>query len=495
MKNLIIATSVCLILSQALTGNLLAQKKRKDTKPNLIVIQTDEHNFRTLGCYRELLSEEQANMWGKGNVVQTPNIDDLAEKGMVFDKFYAATPVCSPSRGSLMSGMYPQNSGVVHNDQKPHTDIISYSQVLADNGYQTAFVGKWHLNGYDKPGWAPQPNFGFIHNKYMFNRGHWKQLDENEDGPFVIKNKEGKISYSIEGADERTFTTDFLTNKSIDFIKANKEQPFSIYISYPDPHGPDMVRAPYNTMYNDMDFEAPATFNKTDEGVPSWAAKQKGNNISQSQYYGMIKCIDDNIGKLINMLKEEDLLDNTIIVFTADHGDLRGEHHRQNKSVPLEASAKVPFIVYYPSQVPAGTVIKNAFGTADFAPSILSFMGYEIPEKMEGQDFSPLLTKPKNQKKWRDITFVRNTQDNNVDKGWVAAITSRYKLVLSSEDEPWLIDMESDPHELINFIQNPDNSKIVKELAMKLDEYGKSHNDPFLLKGKMRQDLNKLINL
>lgn len=475
------------------SANIQANKKSDKQQPNLIVIQTDEHNFRTLGCYRQLLSKDQAEIWGPGNVVETPHIDFLAQKGMVFDKFYAATPVCSPSRGSLISGMYPQNSGVIQNDMKPHADIITYSQVLADNGYQTAFVGKWHLNGHDKPGWAPQPNFGFINNKYMFNRGHWKKLDENEDGPFVAKTPQGNNTYALQGADERTFTTDFLTDRSIDFIETSKSQPFAIYISYPDPHGPDKVRAPYNTMYKDMNFTAPVTFNKSDKDVPSWAEKQKGNNVDQSQYFGMVKCIDDNIGKLIAYLKQEDLLQNTIIVFTADHGDLRGEHHRQNKSVPLEASAKIPFIVYYPSQIPSGTVVNNAFGTADFAPTILSFMGYDAPERMEGQDFSPILRNPKKQKKWRDLTFARNTHGNDKDKGWVAAITSRYKLVLSSFDEPWLIDMQSDPNELVNAISNKDNSKIVKELAKGLKEYGKTHKDPFLSEGKIHQDLNNLL--
>jgi len=473
-------------------GEAKAQDKTS-FKPNLVIIQTDEHNFRTLGCYRGQLSNEQAFVWGKGNNVETPNIDYLAKNGVLFTKFYAATPVCSPSRGSLITGLYPQHTGVPENDLPLNDGLVTYSEILGNNGYKTGFVGKWHLDGEGKPQWEPKRKFGFADNHYMFNRGHWKKFEDTSEGPKVAAtDNTGEPTYNLNGADEKSFATDFLTAKTIDFIEENKGQPFSVYLSLPDPHGPDLVRPPYNKMYTAMQFEAPATYNVDGAKAPGWAKPENEASIDQAQYFGMIKCIDDNVGKIISYLRENKLLDNTIIVFTSDHGDLRAEHHRHNKGNPLEASAKVPFIVYYPSKIPAGSVVNNAFNTVDFAPTFLNFMGQKIPSEMKGRDFSKLLVNPDSQSGFEDITFMRSTGLAN--KGnWVAAVTSRYKLVLSRSDEPWLIDMKTDPNELINFAKEPDNAGVVKQLAIKLNEYGQKHDDPFLKGTKMADDLKALL--
>ncbi len=462
-------------------------------QPNLLIIQTDEHNFRTLGCYREQLSHEQAFVWGVGNNVETPNIDFLAKNGVLFTKFYAATPVCSPSRGSLVSGMYPQHTGVPQNDLPMNDDIVTYSEVLGKNGYKTGFIGKWHLDGTGKPQWSPERKFGFNDNKYMYNRGHWKKLEETESGPGVAA-LDGKRApgYNVDGADELSFTTDFLADRTIEFIDKNKAHPFSVYLSIPDPHGPDAVREPYNSMYTDMDFKKPPSFNTNPDTVPSWAKPEKNPKLTHDQYFGMVKCIDDNVGKIISYLRENKLLDKTIIVFTSDHGDLRAEHGKHNKGNPLEASAKVPFIVYYPAKIPAGAVVKNAFNTVDFAPTFLTFLGQKVPSQMEGRDFSNLLINPDGQDSFEDITFMRSTGLGK-QGNWIAAVTSRYKLILSKSDKPWLIDMEADPNELINFINEPDKTKVLKDLAQKLSKYALKQTDEFLQGTKMANDLKVLL--
>lgn len=462
-------------------------------QPNLIIIQTDEHNFRTLGCYREQLSHEQAFVWGDGNNVETPNIDFLAKNGMIFTKFYAATPVCSPSRGSLVSGMYPQHTGVPVNDVPMNDNVVTFAQVLSENGYQTGFIGKWHLNGTGKPEWAPDRKFGFNDNRYMYNRGHWKKMEDTEEGPKVAAiNSKGFPTYDLDGADENTFTTDFLTDRSIDFIKKNSDKPFCLYLSYPDPHGPDRVRSPYSEQYINFDYKAPVTYNSANENTPSWAAPQKNAGLSQAQYFGMIKCIDDNIGEIIHYLKGKGLFEKTIIVFTSDHGDMRAEHHRENKNIPLEASAKVPFVISYPPSIPAGSVVKKAFNTTDFAPTILHFMRQKAPSEMEGQDFSDLLMNPQNQDAWGDVTFSRSTGQGS-NGHWIGVFTSRYKLILSPVDPPWLLDLEEDPYELKNFINEPAKKEVVKELAKKLDQYAKKYTDPFLQGTKMAADLKELL--
>lgn len=468
-------------------------ENQSPVRPNLMIIQTDEHNFRTLGCYREQLSHDRANVWGEGNNVETPNIDYLAHNGIMFTRFYAATPVCSPSRGSLVSGMYPQNTGVPVNDVPMKDEIVTFAQVMNEAGYKTGYIGKWHLDGTGKPEWAPVRKFGFQDNRYMYNRGHWKNMVETANGPKIgATNNKGNPVYNLNGADEKSFTTDFLADRAVQFIKKHTSQSFCLYLSIPDPHGPDLVRPPYNQMYTNLPYKAPATYNVDATNAPSWAKPAKNAPIDQSQYFGMVKCIDDNIGKIIDYLKESGLIYNTIIVFTSDHGDLRAEHHRENKGVPLEASAKVPFIVFYPAEIPSGSVINKAFNTVDFAPTILNFLGQKVPAEMQGRNFSDLLIHPENQKDWEDITFMRSTGQGNTGN-WVAAVTSRYKLILSKNDAPWLIDMQKDPNELINFIDKPENAEIVKNLAKKLGEYASKRNDPFLKKTKMAEDLKGLL--
>lgn len=468
-------------------------EEQNNHKPNLLIIHTDEHNFRTLGCYRELLSSDQAFVWGEGVKVETPNIDWLAENGVLFSKCYASTPVCGPSRGSFVTGMYPQHTGVSKNDVPMNDEMITFAKILQDNGYFTGYVGKWHLDGEGKPQWEPQRNFGFRDNRYMYNRGHWKKLEDTPDGPRVASvNDDGVPNYNLDGADEYSFTTDFLSDRTMDLISNNKEEPFCIMLSIPDPHGPDRVRPPYDEMYTDLTYTAPLTYDKADEGIPSWAQKSTNASINQAQYFGMVKCIDDNVGKLIDFLRTEGLLENTIVVFTSDHGDLRGEHHRHNKGVPLEASAKIPFIISFPQQVPQGAVVHNAISTVDFAPTILELMGITHNVKMQGIDYSKVVTDPSVSSEIQDIAFVRST--GTVQDGkWIGSFSSRYKLILSSEDDPWLLDLKQDPDELHNHILEPGNEEIVRDLAIKLRAYATEFQDLFLQNTKMSDDLGKLI--
>lgn len=452
-------------------------------KPNLLIIHTDEHNFRTLGCYRKTLSPDQAFMWGKDAVVETPHIDSIAREGAICTKFYATTPVCSPSRASFMTGRYPQNTDVVKNDIPMRDDMITFAEVLGRNGYETGYAGKWHLDGKGKPQWAPDRRFGFTDNRYMYNRGHWKQL---EKGPRVKAQGKKGPTYSVEGADETSFTTDFLADRAVEFMEKNKKKPFCYMISIPDPHGPDTVRPPYDTMYEKMTFEKPRTFDKPDENVPGWAKKQKGG-YGQSKYFGMVKCIDDNVGKLLDCLQRNGLMEKTIVVFTADHGDLRGEHHRHNKGVPLEASAKVPFVIRYPGAIKPGTTVRQALGTVDFMPTVLALMGAAPSKKVEGRDASPLFTSSGAPEGWQDITFTRGTGHGG--NNWLAAFTSRYKLVVSPEDPPWLLDLEQDPDELKNFCFDPEHRETVRTLAVELIAYGKKFKDPRVDDAKMAADL------
>ncbi len=445
--------------------------------PNLIIVHCDELNFRTIGCYRDTLSPEQAFMWGPHAVCETPHIDSMAKDGALCTKFYAATPVCSPSRSSLVSGKYPQNTPVTNNSVHLGDEITTFAHQLNAAGYSTGYSGKWHLDGGGKPQWDPERNFGFEDNRYMFNRGHWKQFELTEDGPQVkARDAKGNPTYDVKGADEESFATDWLMDRTIEFIDEHKDDSFAYMVSIPDPHGPDTVRSPYDGMFSDEKVEAPRTHGKDLKSSPSWARPEKNCNYKMAQYHGMVKCVDDNVGKLIEALKERELYDNTILIFTADHGDMRGEHGRQNKGVPMEASAKVPFVIRWPESIASGVQIDHAMNTTDFMPTVLSMMGAAHSGEEEGRDLSGVFQG--GELEGEDITFMRGTtQSQESTKGWIAAVTPTHKLILSDEDEAWLLDLDKDPDELQNFVSDPEQAVTLKSMARQLRGYGQKFGD------------------
>lgn len=453
-------------------------------RPNLLIIHTDEHNFRTLGCYRETLPKDQAFMWGSA-VVETPHIDRIAHEGALCTSFYATTPVCSPSRGSFVSGQYPQNTPVVNNNVPLNDEVVTFAQILKENGYATGYAGKWHLD-HGKPAWQPARRFGFDDNRFMFNRGHWKLLEDTPEGPRVGQ-KNGKPSYHPIG-DEQTFTTDWLADKAVDFITAHKDQPFCYMVSLPDPHGPDTVREPYAGMYQEQAYTRPKSATKPAQGLPSWGQMGRAG-FGQAKYYGMVKCIDDNVGKLLATLENNQLLDDTLIVFTSDHGDLRGEHGRANKSVPYEGSAKVAFLLRWPEKIPAGTVINESLGCHDFLPTVLSLMDVKTAGKEEGRDASTMFTTGKAPSNWEDITFFRGTGGKGMQ--WLGAVSDRYKLIYSVENDPWLFDLETDPDEMVNQFSNPTYRDIIRRMSAALIAYGDRFNDPRAKHEKVAEELRR----
>lgn len=465
---------------------------------NLLVIQTDEHNFRTLGAYRKLLSDEQAFMWGDGIKVETPHIDWLAQNGAIADRAYATAPVCTPSRAAMMTGHYPQNTGAIKNDLPMWDHMVTYGEELRRQGYATGYAGKWHLDGPGKPQWEPKRRFGWEDNRYMFNRGHWKNLTIEKDGPRVgALNKNGGPDYALAGADDQSFTTDFLANRTIEFIRDHKDEAFAYHVCIPDPHGPNTVRPPYDTMFTDLDFKLPRSAS-VGQDLPEYASTKPYTFKPRilSQYFGMVKCIDDNIGRIIQTLREAGILENTIIVFTSDHGDLLGEHGRDNKGVPMEGSARIPFIMYAPGLVAPGHVVTEPFGTVDFKPTLLSLMGITDPIPNEGRDYSSFFTMGQAPANWEHITFVRNggsqktaAGDYKPDNGWIGAFSRQYKLVLAASAPPVLFDLDADPNELTNLVRSPAHRDTVRRLASALKRYAETYQEPHLASPQVQADL------
>lgn len=472
------------LIFTALTASLFAESER----PNLVIVMTDEHNLRTLGCYREVMAPEQAYVWGEGVVVETPHIDSIADQGALLTNFYVSTPVCSPSRAAFLTGKYPHQVGVATNDLPMHDGTVTFAEILGNAGYATSYIGKWHLDGKGKPQWEPERKFGWQDNRYMFNRGHYKKFKDTAAGPRVDAptGADGIPQTILGDADESSYSTDFLMDRTLNFIRQEKDGPFCVMLSLTDPHGPNRVRWPYDTMYLDFTYQAPRTMFKTEEQTPNWIDRvghnyiqhQELNPLQMSAIFGMVKCIDDNIGRLLAELESLALTENTIVVFTSDHGDFMGEHRRHNKGLPYEASAKVAFLLKKPGEVAAGKQIESSMTSADFGPTVLSLMGIEeaLPPG-PGRDFSLQFQDGRTRIEGDHSTYLRAT---TVSPNWVAVTDSRHKLVISGREKPWLLDLKVDPDELHNYYGDPAYQEVRERLTHDLGLWMKRVNEPAL---------------
>ncbi|MFR9503887.1 MAG: sulfatase-like hydrolase/transferase [Rikenellaceae bacterium] len=469
-----------LAAASALMGSCTAEKAA-EKRPNLLIIQTDEQSFRTLGCYRSLLDESQANIWGPEAKVETPNIDRLATEGVICNNFYAASPVSTPSRASFQTGLYPIATGAPINGMAMDANLETFAEVLRQDGYQTDYVGKWHLAGtphtsklYISPGY----DFGYMDRSYVFETNHSKWYEiVGKPNDIVASNKTPKV------VDPAMYSTDFLTNRCLEMLERDKDKPFCMMLSIPDPHSPNIGREPYKSMFKDMKIEKPATMEEElVANRPKWAVG--GKNESQAfdpnqvrEYFAMVKCIDDNIGRLLDFLDENGLADNTIVVFTSDHGDMMYEHHKMDKGNPYQAACKIPFIVRYPNKIKAGKVIDKSYTTNDFAPTILGMMGSrQIDGDQHGINDAELFFNDAMYVESERIVYLTDSPFNV----WTAAIDGCYKLVLSCRDTPWLFDLMRDPSETINYYDDPGYMEIVKKMQGELLRQMELYEEPAL---------------
>lgn len=496
------ASKIRMLIPLVSLGTIVPVYAQQD-KPNVIIIHTDEQNFRTLGCYREYLDPGQAFPWGKDNNVETPNIDELAKHGVLFNRCYATTPVSGPSRSSFLSGLYPQHSGVVTNDMALDTRAVTFAEILRENGYVTGYIGKLHLNGDGKPEWHPTRDFGFTDNRYMFNRGHWKMIVDSPQGARF------EMDAPVKSTDSLSFTTDYLTNRTMDFIRQNRDTVFCCMLSIPDPHSANVVRSPYNRMYRHMNIQTPVSAMMDTTGRPAWA---HGNRIPADRmedmagYFGMIRCIDDNVGRILMVLRENGILEKTILVFTSDHGDMCGQHGLINKGVPYDDAARVAFIVSYPGGMPEGICVDHVVSVVDFTPSLLSFLNIKTQEEFDGRDLAALWKGKALPRKYKDVVFMRaRTAPLKRDGAivsllagrfeWMAAVTPDYKLVYSvnPSDKPCLFDLRRDPGELVNCFEDADYKKVVRMMTRELVDYGKKYDDPRMKIEKIVCETNQVL--
>jgi len=441
--------------NQAIGTEALAYRNA-NASPNLLIIHTDQQSCWTLGAYGRTL-------------VSTPNIDSLAKEGAMFNNFFANSAVCTPSRGCFLTGRYPHVHGAVRNNVELNRDEETLARALQKNGYETGYAGKWHLNGPPRPGWMkPERAMGFADCRYMFNRGHWKQITEQKEG---LPKLDGM-------GDEKTYTTDWLTDKTVEFLRKPRSRPFFYMVGIPDPHSAFTVRAPYDTMFAPEDMPIPATVDQ--KVLPEWAEKARLEHFmkhgttsaerkawlrrQKAQYCGEVKCIDDNVGRMLACLREIGVLDDTIVVFTTDHGEYMGEHGLMYKNQLYETAHRIPMLVRWPAKIAKGTVVANVVSTVDFQQTILGIMGIKPCGREQGRDASPLLRGELID--WEDAAYIHHS---SLDRAGI--FTPEFELAYVRDSDAILFDRKDDPDQVKNLFHDPAYRAVVDGLTDRIIEH------------------------
>lgn len=403
---------------------LAAQPARR---PNVLLLLADQWRAQTLPTAgdEDLLA---------------PHLARLGSDGVALSRAYAAYPLCSPSRASILTGRFPHACRVPQNNWALPAEEPSLAALLAGGGYRTGYIGKWHLDGEANPGFVPpgERRRGFQY-WAAFNRGH-RYYDSTyfRDTPEPLK-----------GAG---FEPDYQTALAASFIKQNRDHPFFLFVSWGPPHTPRRPPDQFARLYNPERFHLRAN-------IPDdYQAKAREGYAG---YYGLCSAVDHNIGALLDTLEFEGLTRDTIVVFTADHGDLLGSHGLEFKNEPYEESARVPFLVRYPGRMKGGTESDILFSLVDLAPTLASLCGVSPAESMQGTDHSALFTGGAGTRPESIYAEGKLGQDGE----WRMVVRGADKLVVNRGMEPThLFNVAQDPFELDNLVGRRDQRTKADEL-------------------------------
>lgn len=434
-------------------------KKIKNIKPrNVIFILCDDHRYDFMGFL------------GKPHFLETPNMDRMAKDGAYLEKAFVTTSLCSPSRASILTGLFSHKHGVVDNNSPIPEGTVFFPQYLQQAGYETAFMGKWHM-GDDKD--DPRPGF----DKWISFRGQGEYYNPtlNIDG-----NRE-----QVEG-----YNPDILTEHAIDWIKRDRDKPFFLYLSHKAVHAMFEPAKRHLDRYENVKLEYPKSMADTPDNYknkPRWVWEQRNSwhgvaNMYHGQmdfdtfykrYCETLLAVDESIGRILSTLEEKGLLESTLVMYMGDNGFSFGEHGLIDKRHMYEESMRVPFLAFCPQLIKPGTVVKEMVQNIDLAPTILELSGLQSPGYMDGQSMVPLLQG--NTVQWRDAVFYEYYWERSFPHTPTVhgVRTDRYKYIhyhgIWDIDE--LYDLENDPDEMDNLINSPDHQETIKALNKKLFDW------------------------
>ena len=421
-------------------------------KPNIVFILTDQWRGEALGYA------------GDSNV-KTPNLDAFAKEAVDFTNAVSVTPVCTPHRAALLTGKFPTTTGMFVNDIYLPSEELCMAEIFKEAGYNTAYWGKWHLDGHGRSTFIPKERRqGFEYWKGLECSHNYTKMPYYDNDDTEIKYWEEYSPFAIT-KDANQYLTDH----------ANDEKPFLAFISIATPHYPhDSAPQKYKDMY------IPETL-KVNPNVPKELEERTRKELQG--YYAHATATDIAIGNVLAKIKELNLSDNTIIVFTADHGEMMGAHGVKpfTKQLPWDESIRVPFLISYPSiDKNKGTTVNAPINTPDILPSLLGLVGIKIPEGIQGENLSNLMKNPDpDYDRAALVMGVAPFGANFKDPEYRAIKTKQFTYIKTPEGASNLFDNFKDPYQMDNLLNKPEFENIQKELDSKLNDALKYTNDEF----------------
>lgn len=417
-------------------------------RPNVLYVFADQLRAHSVGCY--------------GNTeVKTPHLDRLAAEGILFESTFANTPVCCPARANMITGRYAHKNGMVANDLRLRESEVTSAELLSAQGYRTGFIGKWHLDGGPRmPGFVPpgprRQGFSFWAANECSHAHFNTQYFRDSPQPVPMK------KFEAEG----------WTDLAVEFLKETKAsgKPFFLTMAMGPPHDPYGAPPEYMQMYD------PAKLTMR----PNW--QQGAANVPGPKqiaaYYAATTAVDDQIGRLMRTLKELGLEQDTIVLFSSDHGDMLGSHGLRLKRKPWEESIRIPGILRYPRRVKAGRKVKAPFTHVDFAPTLLSLCGVTPAGTMQGTNMAPVVLGRSGSEP--DSAFFQifgPYQGDGTDDAWRGVRTERY-MYARLKEKPWVLyDLAKDPFEQKNLAGERGAAAIQNEMEKRLKQWMEKTED------------------
>lgn len=423
-------------------------------KPNILFLFADQMHAFAMGC----MGTED---------IHTPNLDKLAQEGALFRNCYSNAPVCTPFRATLVSGQYGSQTDTLRNGRYIPEGTRTLAGSLNDAGYRTGWVGKWHLGATGNV-WIP-PELRADFTEFIGYQCYNDFLH-------------GVKFYDEEGNEDwrDSHRTDVTSDIAIERMEKMKENgPFALFVSYQNPHYPEQPAYEYDKMYKGVTLERrpncvdvdPYTRThsppspKPQENDPLY--QRYGNNLDEylRAYYAMVTQLDANVGRMMDALDRMGLRDNTVVMFTSDHGDLQGSHGETNKGKPWEESSHIPLVVRAPGGV-EGALIDDLVSGVDFFATCVDYAGQSPEPSVEGDSFAPMIADP---------SVMLNRPIFSEMQPWCMVREGAFKLVVQKEGfvATHLFDLENDPYEMDNLLDKPDHAEKQTHLYGVLEEWYK----------------------
>jgi arylsulfatase A-like enzyme len=415
------------------------------SRPNFLFIYTDDQRWDAMSVVQREMGDRGRFPW-----FQTPNMDRLAAEGVLFRNAFVTLSLCAPSRAAFLTGRYNHLNGIANNFTPFPLNNVTWASELRKAGYRTAYIGKWHMDGQkgQRPGFDYSASF-IGHARYM-------------DPPFEING---------EPTETKGWVDDLSTDYAINFIRTTKDRPWAMVVGYKSPHGPTEPPARWADKFAgcqarsvpNLGLHAP--FRSAVEGSrktaePGPVAATRPVNLD---YFRCVAAADEDLGKLLAVLDELKLKDNTFVIYTSDNGYYFGEHGLGDKRSAYDESLRIPMIVRGPGLRARGVALDQMVLNIDLAPTLLDFAGVLVPRQIQGRSWRPLLEgKPG---AWRDSFFFEyfwEQQRGNGTPSLTGVRTATAKLIKYKDHEEWteLFYLAHDPYELKNLFSDPSAAKL-----------------------------------